>query len=139
VDRRCKLIRKVKVSTASEHDTRHLEEVLDHANTSRDVDLAKGYIDSEREARLKNKGWRLHIQRKALKGKPLSACQKRRNTRIARTRARGEHVFASLSQMGGKALRCIGLARAELILNWKAAAYNLRRLCSLKMGGVAAF
>jgi IS5 family transposase len=139
VDRRCKLIRKLKVSTASEHDTHHLEDVLDSTNTSRDVDLDKGYIDREREARLKAAGWRLHIQRKAPKGKPLSACQKRRNTRIARTRARGEHVFASLSQMGGKALRCIGLARAHLHLHWKAAAYNLRRLCSLKTCGVVAF
>ena len=41
--------------------------------------------------------------------------------------------------MGGNALRCIGLARATLQLNWKAAAYNLRRLCSLKTCGVAAF
>jgi IS5 family transposase len=139
VDRRCKLIRKLKVSTASEHDTHHLEELLDPANTSRDVDLDKGYLNAEREARLKKAGWRLHIQRKAPRGKPLSDCQKRRNTRIARTRARVEHVFASLRQMGGKGLRCIGLARANLHLHWKAAAYNLRRLCSLKTCGVAAF
>jgi IS5 family transposase len=139
VDRRCKLIRKLKVSTASEHDTHHLEDVLDASNTSRDVDLDKGYIDAEREARLTQAGWRLHIQRKAPKGKPLSDCQKRRNTRIARTRARGEHAFAGMSQMGSKALRCIGLARAHLHLHWKAAVYNLRRLCSLKACGVAAF
>ena len=139
VDRRCKLVRKIKISTAAEHDTRHLEDVLDPANTSRDVDLDKGYIDGEREARLKREGWRLHIQRKAPKGKPLSDCQKRRNTRIARTRARVEHVFASLHQMGGKGLRTVGLARANLQLHWKAAAYNLRRLCSLKECGVPAF
>ena len=139
VDRRCKLIRKIKVSTASEHDTRHLEVVLDPASTSRDVDLDKGYVDAGREARLKQDGWRLHIQRKAPRGKPLSACQKRRNTRIARTRARVGHVFAALRQMGGKGLRTIGIARANLQLHWKAAAYNLRRLCSLKECGVPAF
>ena len=55
----------------------------------------------------------------------------RRNRRIAKPRARVEHVFAALEQMGGKVLRSIGLARATLHLNWKAAAYNLRRLCSL--------
>lgn len=37
----------------------------------------------------------------------------------------------SLEQMGGKTLRLIGLARAKLHLNRKAATYNLRRLCSL--------
>lgn len=36
-DQRCKLIRQIKITTASEHDTLHLEDVLDPANTSRDV------------------------------------------------------------------------------------------------------
>lgn len=84
-------------------------------------------------------GWRVHIQRKAEKDKPLSACQERRNTRIARVRARVEHVFATMDQMGGKLLRCVGLDRADFLLTGKAAAYNLRRLCSLKAHGVAAF
>lgn len=136
VDKRYKLIRKVKVSTASEHDTLHLDEVLDTFNTSRELYADKGYVDKEREARLKASGLRVHIQRKAVKGKPLSNCQKRRNTRIARTRARVEHVFASLEQMGGKGLRSIGLARATLQLNFKVATYNLRRLCSLRTGGI---
>lgn len=136
VDNRYKLIRKVKVSTASEHDTLHLEGVLDSSNTSQDLYADKGYVDGERETRLKATGLRMHIQRKAAKGKPLSDCQKGRNTRIAKTRARVEHVFASLEQMGGKGLRCIGLDRAILQLNLKAATYNLRRLCSLKTCGI---
>jgi transposase, IS5 family len=106
-DKRYKLIRKIKVSTASECETR-----------------------------LKATSLRVYIQRKAAKGKPLSDCQKGRNTRIAKTRARVEHVFASLEQMGGKGLRCIGLDRATLRLNFKAAAYNLRRLCRLKTCGI---
>ncbi|RUQ36768.1 MAG: IS5 family transposase [Candidatus Competibacteraceae bacterium] len=138
-DRRYKLIRKVKVSTASENDTLHLEDVLDHANTGHDLYGDKGYVDGEREQRLKAQGWRVHIQRKAQKGKPLSACQTRRNTRIARIRARVEHVFAALEQMGGKLLRGIGLDRATFQLTGKAAVYNLRRLCSLKACGVVAF
>jgi IS5 family transposase len=96
-------------------------------------------VGGDREFRLKQTGWRVHLQRKAAKDKPLSDGQKGRNTRIARTRARVEHVFASIEQMGGKGLRCIGLARATLQLNWKTAAYNLRRLCSLKACRVAAF
>ena len=51
-DKRYKLVRKIKVSTASEHDTLHFEAVLDPANTSRDVLADKGYVDGEREARL---------------------------------------------------------------------------------------
>lgn len=131
VDKRHKLIRRLHVSTASEHDTLHFEQVLDAGNTSCDVWADKGYVDGERERRLSDEGWRLHIQRKGQPGKPLSECQQARNRRIAKTRARVEHVFASLEQMGGKGLRSIGLARATLHLNWKAATYNLRRLCSL--------
>lgn len=131
VDKRHKLIRRVQVSTASEHDTLHFEGVLDAGNTSRDVYADKGYVDGEREQRLTAQGWRLHIQRKGQAGKPLSDCQERRNRRIAKTRARVEHIYASLEQMGGKALRSIGLDRATLHLHWKAATYNLRRLCTL--------
>lgn len=135
-DKYYKLIRKIKVSTASEHDTLHLEDVLDPSNTRQDLYADKGYVDKERETRLKATGLRVHIQRKAAKGKPLSDCQKGRNTRIAKTRARVEHVFASLEQMGDKGLRCIGLDRATLQLNFKMATYNLRRLCSLKTCGI---
>jgi IS5 family transposase len=135
-DKRYKLIRKLKVSTASEHDTLHLQGVLDDGNTSRDLYADKGYVDAEREKRLHEAGLRTHIQRKAAKGKPLSACQKRRNTRIARSRARVEHVFAGLKHLGGNGVRTLGLARATLELNLKAAVYNIRRLCSLKASGI---
>jgi IS5 family transposase len=94
-------------------------------------------VDSEREARLKGDDWRMRIQRKAAKGQSLSDCQKGYNTRIAKTRARVEHIYASLEQMSGKGLRCVGLARAVLQINLKAATYNLRRLCTLKNSGVA--
>jgi IS5 family transposase len=81
----------------------------------------------------------MHIQRKGSKDKPISAAQERRNKRIAKTRARVEHVFAGLAQLGGKTLRCIGLARATLHLNWKVAAYNLQRLVYLKEARIEAF
>lgn len=51
-DKRYKLVRKIKVSTVSEHDTNHFEAVLDAANTNRDILADKGYVDAEREARL---------------------------------------------------------------------------------------
>ena len=41
-DKRYKLVRKIKVSTASEHDTLHFEAVIDSANTSRDIYADKG-------------------------------------------------------------------------------------------------
>ena len=65
-------MRKIKVSAASEHDTMHFEDVIGPANTSRDICADKGYIDGAREARLTGQAWRMHIQRKGSKDKPLS-------------------------------------------------------------------
>lgn len=135
-DHRYKLMRKVKVSSANEHDTKHFDAVLDTENSSRDIYADRGYADLDREKRLKGEGWRVHIQRKAKKGKPLSACQASRNRRIASKRARVEHPFATMSQMGGKVLRCIGIERATLRLHLKAAIYNIQRMCYLTSAGV---
>ena len=127
VDVENKLIQTDVISTASVHDTKHFEAALDESNTSRLVLADKGYADKAREARLKAEGWRLEIQRKAKKGRKLSECQKNRNTRIAKTRARGEHVFATIKQMGGGLVRTIGLARAKVQLTLNAVAYNFKR------------
>jgi transposase, IS5 family len=133
-----KLIGKLTVSTALENDTRHLEDVLETTNTSRDLYGDKGYVDGDRETRVKS-GWRVQILRKGVRGKLLSVCQTRRNSPIANSRVRVEHVFARIEQMGDKMLRCIGLGRAMLLLNWEVAANNLRRLCTLKTAGVMVF
>ncbi|MDM5182241.1 hypothetical protein PO883_34300 [Massilia sp. DJPM01] len=69
----------------------------------------------------------------------MSQAQNRRNARIAMSRARIEHVFAGLAEMGGKGLRMSRLARATLQLSWKVAAHNLRRLVYLKEARVEAF
>jgi len=100
-DVRYKVARKVVVTNAAVHDTNHFEDLLDESNTSREVSADKGYVDGAREARLGDAGWRVQVQRKAKRGKQLSACQQGRNTRIAKVRARVEHVFAGLHQMGG--------------------------------------
>ena len=47
---------------------------------------------------------------------------------INRVRARGEHVFAGLEQLGGKWVRAMTLARNELAILLKCAAYNVKRL-----------
>ncbi|ACO78655.1 Transposase, IS4 [Azotobacter vinelandii CA] len=131
VDRRHKLIRCVRVSDASEADTLHLVDVLDRGNSSRDFWADRGYHDKPRERWLKLIGWRPHIQRKGQAGKPIHERSKARNKRLASPRARVEHVFASLTQMGGKVVRSIGLARAEFSLVVKSAVYNLKRMSSL--------
>jgi len=139
VDKRYKVIRKIETGTASTHDSQHFETVLNVANTSRDVYADKGYPSAEREAKLKAAGYRNHIQRKGQRNQPLSERQKQRNRRIAKVRARVEHPFAAIAQMGGKFIRTIGQARANFAMTMMAASYNLKRLVYLKQAGVMAF
>lgn len=138
-DVRYKLARKSVVTDAAVHDTHHFEDLLDPLNTSREVSADKGYVDGAREARLAAAGWRVKVQRKAKRGKPLGARQKGRNSTIARVRARVEHVFAGLHQMGGQLVRTIGKERAKFQITTKLAVYNLKRWSSLHRCGVVAF
>jgi IS5 family transposase len=139
VDKRCKLIRKIAVTHAAVADTTVFETPLDASNTSRDVYADRGYPSIERETNLKQAGWRVHIQRRGHATKGISETQKQRNRRIATPRARVEHIFGALAQMGGKLVRCMGIVRTTFALNLKAASYNLKRLVFLKDGGLAPF
>ena len=124
MDKRYKVIRKLETDTASTHDSRHFDTVLDPANTNRDVFADKGYPSAEREAKLKTAGYRNYIQRMGHRNQPLSECQERRNLRIAKTRARVEHVFGAIEQMGGKLIRTIGQARANFAMTMMVACYK---------------
>lgn len=139
VDKKHKVIRKIETGTASTHDSQHFDAVLDQSNTSRDVYADRGYPSDAREAKLKAAGLRNHIQRKGKRNKPLSACQQGRNQRIAKTRARVEHVFAAINQMGGKLIRTIGQARANFAMTMMATCYNLKRMVYFNKAGITAF
>ena len=130
VDHKHGFTRGVATSTASEHDGHHFEEVLDQRNTGKEVNADKAYPSAQRRELLAALGFKDGMQRRAQRGRPLSACQERRNQRIARRRARVEHVFAGIRHMGGKFVRSIGLARATATMTMMAACYNLKRLAS---------
>ena len=132
VDAKHKLIRKIETGTASEHDSQHFDAVLDAGNTGSAVYADRAYPSQEREATLKARGLKPMIQRKAQRNRALSERQKERNRRIATVRARVEHVFGSIAQMGGKLLRTIGHARADFAMTMMAVCYNLKRLTHLE-------
>ncbi len=131
VDRKHKFVRQWLADTARVHDSQRLEALLDDGNTSAGIYAGKGYIGAGREERLREQGYRPHIQRKGRPGKPLPACQERRNRRIARVRARVEHVFAAIRQWGGKRIRTIGQARATFAMGMMVVVCNMRRFAFL--------
>ena len=139
VDKKYKIIRRIETDTASMHDSLHFDNVFDTSNTSRDVYADRGYPSEEREAWLNENGFRNQIQRKGKRTKPLSECQQRRNKRIAKTRARVEHVFGAIEQRGGKLLRTIGQVRANFAMTMMAACYNLKRLVYFGEAGIETF
>jgi IS5 family transposase len=139
VDKKHKIIRKIVTGTASTADTCHFQNAFDPANTRRDVYADRGYPSKAREAWLKREGYRSQISRKGQKNKPLSECQQRRNHRISKSRARVEHVFAGIEQMGGKMVRTIGQARANFAMTMMAACYNMKRLAFFQRMEIVAF
>lgn len=116
VDKRCKLIRKISITHAAVADTTVFEELLDLSNASRDLYADRGYPSIEREARLKQAGWRVHIQRRGHATKGISDTQKWHNLAITMPRTRVEHVFGALAQMSGKLMRCLGIVRITFVL-----------------------
>ena len=98
-----------------------------------------GIPSIEREASLKQAGWRVDIQRRGHATKGISETQKPRNRAIATPRALVEHVFGALAQMGSKLVRCLGMVRTTFVLQLKAASYNLKRLVFLKERGMEPF
>lgn len=132
VDNAHKLIRKYAVTSASVHDSQKLEGLLDTGNTRRSVWADSAYRSEQTEAHLKAQGYRSQIQRKGARNQPLTAWEKQGNKTRSKTRCRVEHVFASMAQWGGKAVRGIGLARAEVRIGLMNLVYNLRRFCTLR-------
>lgn len=98
----------------------------------------RGYPSQEREEQLQAQGYRGRIKRKGSRNQPRSECQQRRNHNIAKVRARVEHIFAAIEQMGGKRLRTIGQARASFALTMMVVTYNIRRLTFLERGLIRA-
>jgi IS5 family transposase len=139
VDARYKLIRQMKVTAANADDGQQLPDVLQVANTRKRLLADRGYDSAANRQTLQRHGLADGIARRAKPGQTAKVRLKQRNKTINRTRARVEHVFAALSQQGGKCVRAMTLARNALAITLQCAAYNARRLVWLvKSAGASA-
>lgn len=112
---------------ANVDDGQTLKDVLDDANTGRCVKADRGYDSQANRDLLKGKGLRDDIARRAKPGQQARQRLDARSKTVNRSRARVEHVFAGLEQLGGKVVRAMTLARNELAILLKCAAYNAKR------------
>lgn len=73
-----------------------------------------------------------HMCEKGQRDQPLTPEQEANNRIRSKVRARVEHVFGfQQNSMGGKLIRTIGLARAELKIGLMNLTYNLMRYLQL--------
>ena len=129
VDRKTKLVIEERSTAANVHDSQVFDELLGKPKKrGRDVWADSAYRSAEQERSLKRHGFRSHVHGRAYRGRPLSDAQQRDNRRKSRVRVRVEHVFATMTQMGGMTVRTIGIERMRVWSTMKALSYNLKRL-----------
>ena len=127
------MIRRYEVTDAAVHDSQALDALLGKDNTSSDVFADSAYRSTETETKLKARGFRSRIHRRAHRNHPLSDAQTRANRAKSKIRARVEHVFgAQQSSMGGRIVRTIGIMRARAKIGLQNLGYNIRRLVTLE-------
>lgn len=132
VDAEHKLIRTFEVTPANVHDSQVLDNLIDPDNEDPGVWADSAYRSEETETVLKEAGYESHICEKGQAGKPLSAEQEANNRQRSKIRSRVEHVFGfQQNSMGGKLIRTIGLARAEVKIGLTNMTYNLMRYLQL--------
>lgn len=125
-------------TAASTHDSQVVDDILDEDNTASGVWADSAYRSAEIEEKLKDRGLRSHIHRKAARGHPLSEREKQGNRTRSKVRARVEHVFGSQSnEMGGPLIRCIGMVRAKAVIGLRNIGYNMRRFVHLEKARTA--
>jgi IS5 family transposase len=125
------IITGVVVSTASHHDSRHIDELIE--DETRAVIADSAYSDAKRRKELEARGVLPGIIYKRVKGqKKLYPWQKKWNRLVSRVRAIGEHPYAWMKRlMNFTRCRYRGLRRNTFDFVMTAAAYNLRRAASL--------
>lgn len=132
-DRKHKLVRKWDVTDAAVHDSQKLDDILDGANTGRDVWADSAYRSAETEAKLAAAGYKSRVHEKGVRGHPLDEKQKAANKARSEVRARVEHIFGEQKNaMGARIVRTIGLARARFKIGMMNLGYNMRRLSTLE-------
>ena len=109
--------------------------MLQAANTRDRLLADRGYDSHANRQVLRARGLQDGIARRAKPGQTAKVRLNQRNRTINKTRARVEHVFASLAQQGGKCVRAMTLARNALAIILQCAAYNARRLVWLVKSG----
>lgn len=131
VDEGSHLIREVKVTNASVHDSQVMEEVC--PEDAKAVYADKAYASKAARQALKARGVAARILFKAHRNRPLTKREKRLNTSWSKVRAKVEAAFCSLKRWCGMPrIRYLGMDGARLQVYMAALAHNLKRMMKLE-------
>jgi transposase, IS5 family len=131
VDEGSHLIREVKVTDASVHDSQMMEEVCPEETTS--VYADKGYASKARRSRLRRDGVAARILFKAARNRPFTKREARLNAAWSRVRAKVEAAFASMKRWCGMPrIRYLGMDGARVQVFLAALLHNLKRSVKLR-------
>ncbi len=135
VDAEHKLIRTFATTPAHVHDSRVFDDLIAPDNEDPGVWADSAYRSEETEQVLEDAGYESHICEKGQRDQPLRDEQQANNRTRSKIRSRVEHVFGfQENSMGGKFIRTIGLARAEVKIGLMNLTYNLMRYLQLTKG-----
>ena len=127
-----KLIDDYTVTAANVHDSQTLETLLTEKDEGQDLSGDAAYVGQEEtieKAKMANL-----IHEKGYKNKPLTDEQKENNRGKSKYRARVEHIFGFVeNSMNGAEMRCIGKARAKVVIGITNLVYNICRAVQLKI------
>ena len=127
-DKDSKIITEYTVTDATTHDNTQVDKLLD-----KDDKLA--YMDAGYRSKKKEAEWHekypeveLRITKADKSGKPLTEEERAADKPNRQVRSRVEHIFGHMTKsMGGKYVRCVGLARTKVLMMLKNLAYNMSR------------
>ena len=124
------IIKDYRFDTASTHDSKHIDDLIETEKHSIFADSA--YMDKDRKTKLQGNGIFCGIIEKRVRGQEkLTQVQKRHNRLVAGIRAVVEHPFAWMKNSGYGRTRYRGMRRNAFDFGLHVIAYNWKRSFSL--------
>lgn len=129
IDSGNKIIRKYSTTTASKHDSKIFEEILDDPIEGNNKVFAdSAYKSQAHEELLKERGLEGCIIHKARRNTPLTEIEKAQNKEWSKTRSRVEHIFGmQLKKAGTLIVRAVTYTRVRGIIGLRNLSYNMTR------------
>jgi len=125
-DTKGEFIADIFTSTAKDHDSKHMDEVLN--GTEPIVFSDSAYVNKEKKKAYRAEGRIYAVIERASRNHPLSATKRKRNRKLSSVRCRGEHPFSHLKERMKFKLRYRGIKKADWQGRMVVAAYNLKML-----------